>query len=426
MSDRSIQRKEDCLDLMHEKLCASSKAYVSAVKAALRSHRREIAAEIFERAIDVLSPDFPDPTSIDGQIKKEEGEDRNELNSLKDRIAQMEKQLQEAQNERSTLESELESVRQEAQTKCLTLESELESIKQEAQINSSMKKNVRRLNTRLESLAIETKDSIKETAAAAAATVVSPSPTGATASALSRPLKGGRQRADFTVKLTADESTPDIKDVQLLPGGRLVLADINNRCVKLFDTQGQHLHTLVCRSQPYRLAVLDSSVTSHTVAVTLPNCPGIDILEVGVNNIKVKRTLQTSRRYWTVAAVNNHTLAVGVGYPYPAIDLIDQDGRVLRQICSSVRPWYMDITEDGYLMCSTHDYKIARVEVGPGTVVFNKSACPQHGVLRLTDSPSGPGAGGGSRTRNKSGLADLRADSLSIVPPTPPIENGIE
>ncbi|GFO45123.1 hypothetical protein PoB_007162800 [Plakobranchus ocellatus] len=275
MSDRSIQRKEDCLDLMHEKLCASSKAYVSAVKAALRSHRREIAAEIFERAIDVLSPDFPDPTSIDGQIKEEEGEDRNELNSMKDRIAQMEKQLQEVQNERSTLESELESVRQEAQTKCLTLElelesvrqeaqtkcltleSELESIKQEAQINSSMKKNVRRLDTKLESLAIETKDSIKE-------------------------------RADFTVKVTADQSTPDIWDVQLLPGGRLLLADYDNKCVKLFDTQGQHLHTLVCRSQPCCLAVLDSSATSHTVALTLFGSGGINLLEVGLNNMKVK------------------------------------------------------------------------------------------------------------------------------------------
>ncbi|GFO01553.1 hypothetical protein PoB_002805800, partial [Plakobranchus ocellatus] len=50
---------------------------------------------------------------------------------------------------------------------------------------------------------------------------------------------------------------------------------------------GQHLHTLECRSQPHRLAVLDSSATSHTVAVTLLGCSGIDILEVGVNSMKV-------------------------------------------------------------------------------------------------------------------------------------------
>ncbi|GFO45111.1 Bdr-repeat family protein [Plakobranchus ocellatus] len=438
---------------MHEKFCASSRAYVSAVKTALRSQTRENAAEIFERAIDVLSPDFPDPTSIDGQTHKEEGGDGNELSTLKDSIAQMERQLQEAQNERSTLESKLESVRQEAQNERSTLESKLESVRhkaqnerstleskiesvrQEAQSNSSMKKNVRRLDSRLESLATETKDSIKEltevskensaniqglrklqmlmnqknqTTAAATAAAVTPPPTGATASALSRPLKGVRQRADFTVKVTADRLRPQIWDVQLLPGGRLVLADYNFTSVKLFDTQlevlltnrqcsvrnrcpipewfsverevsqacpispllftvtGQHLHTLVCRSAPWRLAELDS----HTVAVTLPNCPGINLLEVGVNSMKVKRTLRTSQKYFAVAAVNNHTLAVECG---STIDLIDLGGQVLRQICSSVGPRYMNITEDGYLMCSTSKNSIARVEVGTGTIVFNKS-----------------------------------------------------
>ncbi|GFO39162.1 haemolytic enterotoxin (hbl) [Plakobranchus ocellatus] len=252
---------------MHEKFCASSRAYVSAVKAALRSHRRETAAEIFERAIDVLSPDFPDPTckslinersTLESELESVRQEAQTKCLTLE---SELESVRQEAQNERSTLESELESVRQEAQTKCLTLESELESvrqeaqtkcltleselesIKQDAQINSSMKKNVRRLDTKLESLAIETKDSIKETAAttaaaaAAAVAALTPPPIGATASALSRPLKGVRQRADFTVNVTTDQYTPGIEDVQLLPGGRLVLADYNNMCVKLFDTQ---------------------------------------------------------------------------------------------------------------------------------------------------------------------------------------------
>ncbi|GFO31289.1 hypothetical protein PoB_005779400 [Plakobranchus ocellatus] len=372
---------------MCEKFCASSRVYVSAVKAALRSHRRENAAEIFERAIDVLSPDFPDPTSIDGQTQEEKGGDGNELNSLKDRIAQIERQLQEAQNERSTLESELKSVRQEAQNERSTLESELKSVKQEAQnkssflesqLNSAVKKNFRldakigSLKDTVETLASETKDSIKETAAAAAAAAVTPPPTGATASALSRPLKDVRQRADFTVKVTADKDRPDIRDVQPLPGGRLLLADCDNKCVELFNTQGQHLYTLECRSGPRRLAVLDSSSIRHTVAVTLPDCRDIDILEVNGDNMEVKRTLQTSRRYWAVAAVNNLTLAVGY-YSGSGIDLIDLGGQVLRQICSSVQPYYMDITEDGYLMCSTVDNKIARVQVDTGTVVFDKS-----------------------------------------------------
>ncbi|GFO20521.1 hypothetical protein PoB_004702600, partial [Plakobranchus ocellatus] len=135
---------------------------------------------------------------------------------------------------------------------------------------------------------------------------------------------------------------------------------------------GQYLHTLECRSPPSRLAVLDSSATSPTVAVTMPDCSGIDILEVGVNNIKIKRTLQTSTRCWEVAAVNNLTLAVGYNSD-TGIDLIDLGGQVLRHICSSVVPNYMDITEDGGLVCSTVDNKIARVQVDTGTVVFDKS-----------------------------------------------------
>ncbi|GFO09014.1 hypothetical protein PoB_003551900 [Plakobranchus ocellatus] len=386
MNDRSIQRKEDYLDWMHEKFCASSKAYVSAVKTALRAHTRENAFEIFERAIDVLSQDFPDPTCIDGQTQGEEGGDGNECNSLKDRIAQVERKLQEAQNERSTLESELQSVRQEAQNNRSFLE-------------SSMKKNVWRLNTKLETLATDTKDSLKEltevskensaniqglrklqilmkqrkqASAAAAAAAVTPPPTAASASLLSRRLKDVRQTNRFTAKVRTDQSTPLIWNVQLLPDRRFLLTDCRNMCVKLFDTQGQHLHTLECRSQPCCLAVLDNSSIRHTVAITLPDRPGIDLLEVAGDHVKVQRTLQTSAQYGPVTAVSKQILAVGY-LRGPGIDLIDLGGQVLRQICSSLAPCYIDVTEDGHLVCSTEDNTIARVKVDTGTAVFNKS-----------------------------------------------------
>ncbi|GFO43926.1 hypothetical protein PoB_007043100 [Plakobranchus ocellatus] len=44
---------------------------------------------------------------------------------------------------------------------------------------------------------------------------------------------------------------------------------------------------------------------------------------------------------------------------------------------------------------------------------------PQQGYLRLSGPPSGQGAGGGARTRDRRVPADLRADSLATVPPTP-------
>ncbi|GFO11310.1 hypothetical protein PoB_003781500 [Plakobranchus ocellatus] len=45
---------------------------------------------------------------------------------------------------------------------------------------------------------------------------------------------------------------------------------------------------------------------------------------------------------------------------------------------------------------------------------------PQQGDLRLSGPPSGQGASGGARTCDRRAPADLRADSLATVPPTPP------
>ncbi|GFN78825.1 hypothetical protein PoB_000533100 [Plakobranchus ocellatus] len=47
-------------------------------------------------------------------------------------------------------------------------------------------------------------------------------------------------------------------------------------------------------------------------------------------------------------------------------------------------------------------------------------ASSQQGDLRLSAPPSGQDAGGGARTRDRRVPADLRADTLATVPPTPP------
>ncbi|GFO17853.1 hypothetical protein PoB_004435800 [Plakobranchus ocellatus] len=49
---------------------------------------------------------------------------------------------------------------------------------------------------------------------------------------------------------------------------------------------------------------------------------------------------------------------------------------------------------------------------------------PQQGDLRLLDSPSDQGAGGGARTRDGRVPAHLRANSLATVPPTPQATDG--
>ncbi|GFN85483.1 hypothetical protein PoB_001198900 [Plakobranchus ocellatus] len=51
---------------------------------------------------------------------------------------------------------------------------------------------------------------------------------------------------------------------------------------------------------------------------------------------------------------------------------------------------------------------------------MNAQASPQQGDLRLQGPPSGRGADGGARTRDRRVPADLRADSQATVPPSPP------
>ncbi|GFO33053.1 hypothetical protein PoB_005955800 [Plakobranchus ocellatus] len=50
-------------------------------------------------------------------------------------------------------------------------------------------------------------------------------------------------------------------------------------------------------------------------------------------------------------------------------------------------------------------------------------ASPQRGDLSLSCPPSGQGAGGGAQTSDRRVPADLGADSLAIVSPTPPLYN---
>ncbi|GFN76832.1 hypothetical protein PoB_000333800 [Plakobranchus ocellatus] len=60
-------------------------------------------------------------------------------------------------------------------------------------------------------------------------------------------------------------------------------------------------------------------------------------------------------------------------------------------------------------------------QVSQYNTLSSMQASPQQGDLRLSGPPSGQGAGGGARTRDRMVPADLRADSLATVPPTPPL-----
>ncbi|GFO26410.1 structural maintenance of chromosomes protein 2 [Plakobranchus ocellatus] len=187
MSDRSTQRKEDYLEWLCAQFCVNSRAYVSAAKAALRSQTRENAAEIFETAIDILSQDFPDPTSIDGQLKEEKDGDGNELNSLKDRMDQVEKQLQEAQNNHSfsesrtkkniqRLDAEIGSLKNKVETQASETEGSIKELTVISKENSTNIQGLRKLQNLLKQ---------KNQAAVAPATPLSTSAISGPATAVS-------------------------------------------------------------------------------------------------------------------------------------------------------------------------------------------------------------------------------------------------
>ncbi|GFO06260.1 hypothetical protein PoB_003276500 [Plakobranchus ocellatus] len=67
-------------------------------------------------------------------------------------------------------------------------------------------------------------------------------------------------------------------------------------------------------------------------------------------------------------------------------------------------------------MHANKDIKIDKIRT---TTKTEEVDSPQLGDLRLSGPPSGQGAGGGARTRDRRVPADLRADSPATVPPTP-------
>ncbi|GFN86219.1 hypothetical protein PoB_001272500 [Plakobranchus ocellatus] len=95
----------------------------------------------------------------------------------------------------------------------------------------------------------------------------------------------------------------------------------------------------------------------------------------------------------------------------------------------SVTSWASDDThqfgEPVSLELSGHVCSVPEVEPAnrmPGQIglVFVCIASPQQGDLRLLGPPPGQGADGGARTCVRRVPADLRADSPTTEPPTPP------
>ncbi|GFO33010.1 hypothetical protein PoB_005951500 [Plakobranchus ocellatus] len=401
MAETSPRRMEQLLDALTDNFVESTNTYVSVVKAAIRGENHDTAVEIFQSAVVFLSQDLPDPTcQRSDSHTRHKANFTDEVKSLKDKIHALEKQIEEnrleVQKNCSSLEIKVDTSAASMRNKVLHLHSKLDHLKHNVQVLDS------KTRESLKDLSEVSKENgnalkglqklqylLKQKIQAAAATVTPPL-TAASAAAIARPLKDVRQRENFSAAMNADQYIPNIVDAKLLAGGKLVLADSSNICIKLFNIQGKHLCSLKSKSNPCRLAVLDSSGTSniHTVAFIMPYSQCIDILEVENENMTIKRTLQMPRMYDKVAAVNKQALAVGY-LSGSGIDLLDMEEQDLRQICSSIDPLYMDVTQDGDLVCATVNHKIARVQVDSGLVAFDKPVPQINRLSALTIASDG-------------------------------------
>ncbi|KAK3781919.1 hypothetical protein RRG08_064174 [Elysia crispata] len=84
--------------------------------------------------------------------------------------------------------------------------------------------------------------------------------------------------------------------------------------------------------------------------------------------------MKTSKQYLAIAAVTTQTLAVGL-WSGAGIDLIDLSGRILRQLSSTLSPFYMVTTADGYLIMSIKtDNSIAKLKLEDKSTFFHHKA----------------------------------------------------
>ncbi|GFO46874.1 hypothetical protein PoB_007337900 [Plakobranchus ocellatus] len=338
MAASAINANEDiqiAIDSMAGNFQERFETFISVLKSSVSSSSRAQAEKIFLSAIPALSYKFPDPTGLANDAD-EENNGQSEVDSLKAEIVNLKRQQEK-------LERRVISEKQEVQNNYSSIEKKMRKIdlrlrENIAQLESNNKAHVEELSKDLKSCENniqglrKLQKVLRQRNQSPGATALPMSSSGAGATVTSKPLKDLRQRGQFSVRADGDQMDPFINDVKLLPRGLFVVTDAQNRCLKLFNIQGNMLHCLSCKHWPACLAVLDTSSTSSTLAVTLPAGQAIDILEMTDQSIQVKKSLTMNEKCRALAAVNNMTLAVGYLEKSTDIDIINLNGQHLCRI----------------------------------------------------------------------------------------------
>ncbi|XP_076438481.1 uncharacterized protein LOC143277512 [Babylonia areolata] len=154
-----------------------------------------------------------------------------------------------------------------------------------------------------------------------------------------------------------DITTPCIIAIVCLPDDRLVMADLDNKKVKVMGMAPPHtVSSLSTPERPCRLAVLSDGL----VAMTMRK-PVIYLVIVTANTVALRSRVQTKKAYWGIAGHRDGLMIVSClkSSSGPAsVDVLNRQGHVVTTVTDSTRltgldlPEYLFDTGDGHVLVS--------------------------------------------------------------------------
>ncbi|XP_076437243.1 uncharacterized protein LOC143276553 [Babylonia areolata] len=194
-----------------------------------------------------------------------------------------------------------------------------------------------------------------------------PSSISPTSSLLSPPTPSAAPSLVFKVSAeTADDTeTPRIIAVVCLPDDTLVMADNNNRKVKVMGMAPPNTvsASLAIPERPWALAVLSDGLVAMTTTSRT-----IYLMEVTASTVTVRSRVQTVRRYEGIAGHSDRHLlgsCVKSVFGPASVDVLNREGQVVRTVTDSTRltrlgsPYYLFDTGDHHVLVS--DWRTEKV-----------------------------------------------------------------
>ena len=179
--------------------------------------------------------------------------------------------------------------------------------------------------------------------------------------------------AKYNVRLPEDKSKCEIVGAAFLADDRVVIADMNNKKLKLFDPKFAKAQSVTLTSEPRGVTVISPT----EIAVTLPDESKIQLVSTH-KKLTTTRSILTSLPCYGITKNTNQELVVlcDDGFKTTAIQVLDLDGKDLKTLKMNQRghvmlknPWDLAVNLDGQQVCVTDRGKLVCIDL-EGNHVF--------------------------------------------------------